>query len=106
MIFKHSAFYKVRSNLGRSNITEHFDHMLSKKDYEASKPTWTHGGIVNYADTSKLYSCTLPVPEELELSAEEIEEARPWSHHSMTLVQQMESMTVDEKQQLWYVLAI
>ncbi len=56
--------------------------MQAKHIYEQFIYSWTHGedfdnGIGNHGDWS------LPVPDELELTESEIEDARPW--HSMSL---------------------
>jgi hypothetical protein len=67
---------------------------------------WTHGDENKNGHTSLSYSWKLPVPDELELNAAEIELARPWNYHSLSLAEQMESMTVDQKQQIWYAEAI
>ena len=77
--------------------------MMAKTDYNKSMNAWANGEEIK--DESWCSgSWKLSVPDELELDAAEIKAARPW--HSMTLAEQMESMTVDVKKQAWYVEAI
>ena len=69
--------------------------MQKRQVYDTFTYAWTHGEPI-HEWLGQQGDWALPVPDELFLTADEIEEARPW--HAMTLEGQMAHMTVDPRQ--------
>ena len=77
--------------------------MQARDVFNKQTNAWLHGAN-SYTGIGKETGWHLPIPSELELTADEIEYARPW--HSMTIVEQMANMQIDPRQERWYAEAI
>ena len=77
--------------------------MQTRQHYNFFTYAWLNGLPIDN-EMVNLAAWGFPVPDELFLTEAEIQEARP--HHTMTLEEQMAVLTVDPRQQRWYVEAI
>ena len=72
--------------------------MQTKQDHDSFTHAWNHGESLqpgNY-QIGNQETWILPIPEELQLNAEEIEDARPW--HGVALEEQMAQLALDPRQ--------
>jgi len=71
--------------------------MQTRQEHQAATDAWNNGIILQW-NTQLLANWSLQIPDELFLTADEIEEARPWQGIHMSLEEQMAHLAFDPRQ--------